>query len=67
MDSVSENVSENALRKVSEMFLRMFLRKFQKMFLMPGFPRYSGKPWAMSFEGGNAGGLGSFREEAYFF
>ncbi len=31
-----------------KMFLRMLLRKFQKMFLMPGFPRYSGKPWAMS-------------------
>lgn len=30
------------------LYQKMFLRKFQKMFLMPGFPRYSGKPWAMS-------------------
>ena len=25
-------------------FLRRFWRKLQKKFLMPGFPRYSGKP-----------------------
>lgn len=51
---------------VSEMFLRMLLRKFQKMFLMPGFPRYSGKPWAMSLRRKKRWRLGKLSRRSIF-
>lgn len=49
-----------------KMFLRMLLRKFQKMFLMPGFPRYSGKPWAMSLRRRKRWRLGKLSRRSIF-
>lgn len=58
---------------VSEKFLRMLLRKFQKSFrkvsekfLMPGFPRYSGKPWAMSLRRKKRWRLGKLSRRSIF-
>lgn len=54
MDSVSENVSENASEKVSENVS------------VPGFPRYSGKPWAMSLRRKKRWRLGKLSRRSIF-